>query len=308
MLPMNARMPPTAIAPTPTHPNQSGKAGWKQAQATAIRATPVVASNGLFISCSRVVVDWYLYSIFRIKSQATDMQIPILGVPISLDSKAKVLEKIGNFLREDRFHRIATVNPEFLVLASRDNRFRENLLSADLRVADGFGMVLAGLLQGEEVPRFPGADLLLDILSIAEKDEYSVFLAIRQDGLSSYEEIQSTLLKKYPKLFVSGTDSELGSIGNWKLEIGNSAIVFCNYGAPMQELFLARLQEAGIKSRLAIGVGGSFDYLTGKQKRAPQWLRAIGFEWLWRLILQPKRWRRIWNAVVVFPVKVLLKK
>ncbi len=236
------------------------------------------------------------------------MQIPILGVPISLDSKAKVLEKIGNFLREDRFHRITTVNPEFLVLASRDNRFRENLLSADLRVADGFGMVLAGLLQGEEVPRFPGADLLLNILSIAEKDEYSVFLAIRRDGLSSYEEIQSALLKKYHKLFVSGTDNELGSIENWKLEIENSTIVFCNYGAPMQELFLARLQEAGIKSRLAMGVGGSFDYLTGKQKRAPHWLRVLGLEWLWRLILQPKRWRRIWNAVVVFPIKVLLKK
>lgn len=236
------------------------------------------------------------------------MQIPILGVPISLDSKAKVLEKIGNFLREDRFHRIATVNPEFLVLASRDSCFRDNLLSADLRLADGFGMVLAGLLQGEEVSRFPGADLLLDILSLAEKDEYSVFLAIRQDGLSSYEEIQSALLKKYPKLFVIGTDNELGSIENWKLKIGNSAIVFCNYGAPMQELFLARLQEAGIKSRLAMGVGGAFDYLTGKQKRAPHWLRVLGLEWLWRFIQQPSRFRRIWNAVVAFPYKVLFKK
>lgn len=302
---MNVMMPPMAIAPTPTHPNQSGKAGWKQAQATATPATPVVTRNGLFISCSRVVVDWYLYSIFRIKSQATDMQIPILGVPISLDSKEKVLEKIGNFLREDRFHRIATVNPEFLVLASRDNRFRENLLSADLRVADGFGMVLAGLLQGEEVPRFPGADLLLNVLSIAEKDEYSVFLAIRQDGLSSYEEIHSALLKKYPKLFVSG---ENFSSSNRDPQCSTlDSIVICNFGAPEQEVFLESLRGNPRGIRLAIGVGGSFDFLTGKQKRAPHWLRVLGLEWLWRLILQPKRWRRIWNAVVVFPVKVSLR-
>lgn len=228
------------------------------------------------------------------------MQISILGVSINLDSKAKVLEKVGSFLREARFHRIATVNPEFLVLASRDNLFRENLLSADLRVADGFGMVLAGLLQGEEVPRFPGADLLQDILSIAERDEFSVFLALRKGGLSSYEEIRAALLQRYPKLFVVDSDNELDNIGN-------STIVLCNFGAPEQELFLETLRNNPNNVRLAMGVGGAFDFLTGKQKRAPQWLRVLGLEWLWRLILQPKRWRRIWNAVVVFPVKVLLR-
>lgn len=228
------------------------------------------------------------------------MQISILGVPISLDSKTKVLEKVGSFLREARFHRIATVNPEFLVLASRDNLFRENLLSADLRVADGFGMVLAGLLQGEEVPRFPGADLLQDILSIAERDEFSVFLALRKNSLSSYEEIRAALLQRYPRLFVVGTDNELDGMGN-------STIVLCNFGAPEQELFLETLRNNPNNVRLAMGVGGAFDFLTGKQKRAPQWLRVLGLEWLWRLILQPKRWKRIWNAVVVFPVKVLLK-
>jgi len=57
-----------------------------------------------------------------------------------------------------------------------------------------------------------------------------------------------------------------------------------------------------------MGVGGSFDYLTGKVKRAPQFIRAIGFEWFWRLLLQPNRWKRIWNAVIVFPIKVIFNK
>ncbi len=248
-----------------------------------------------------VVANWYLYSIFIIKSQEKEMQIPILGVPISLDSRTKVLEKIESFLRENRFHRIVTVNPEFLVLASRNALFRESILNADLRIADGFGLVLAGLLQGEDISRFPGVDLVHDILSLAERDGHAVFLALKKDGLSSYEEIRTVLLQKYPKLFSLGVNNELGSIGN-------STIVLCNFGAPEQEYFLEALRNNPGDVRLVVGVGGAFDFLTGKLRRAPQWLRVIGLEWLWRLILQPKRWRRIWNAVIVFPTKVLLKK
>ncbi|MFZ3032166.1 MAG: WecB/TagA/CpsF family glycosyltransferase, partial [Candidatus Moraniibacteriota bacterium] len=217
------------------------------------------------------------------------MQIEILGVPVSVDGRGRVLEKVGSYLREARFHRIATVNPEFLVLACQNNLFRENLRAADLRIADGFGMVLAGLLQGEEVPRFPGVDLLYDILSLAEKDGYPVFLAIRKDGLSSYEEIRQALLKKYPHLSISGLDMTIGDLKNYQLPATTYRLILCNFGAPDQELFLEGLRNTQGDIRLAMGVGGSFDYLTGKQKRAPKCLRAIGLEWLWRLILQP--WR-----------------
>jgi len=236
------------------------------------------------------------------------MQIQILGVPISVDERDRVLEKVRSFLREACFHRIATVNPEFLVLASRDNRFRQSLLTADLRVADGFGMVLAGLFQGEEVPRFPGVDLLHDILSLAEKDEYSVFLAIRQDGLSSYDEIRQALLKKYPRLSIGGLDMAANELKNYQLPATTYKLVLCNFGAPEQELFLESLRNTPGDVRLVMGVGGSFDFLTGKQKRAPKWLRALGLEWLWRLILQPMRFKRIWNAVVIFPIKVLFSR
>lgn len=59
---------------------------------------------------------------------------------------------------------------------------------------------------------------------------------------------------------------------------------------------------------LAMGVGGSFDFLTGKVKRAPSFWRFLGMEWLWRLLLQPKRWKRMWNAVIIFPIKIILNK
>ena len=219
----------------------------------------------------------------------------LLGVSISDGSREEILAQVRIFLTEPGFHRIATVNPEFLVLADRDQAFKDSLLTADLCVADGFGIVLAGWLLGKRVTRFPGADLLHEILAIAERDGHAIYLAIKKDGLSSYEEIRVALLKKYPRLSIES-------------DRRHARVVICSYGAPEQEVFLESLRSNPGDIRLAMGAGGSFDYLTGKQKRAPKWLRDIGLEWLWRLILQPKRCKRIWNAVVIFPMKVLVQK
>ena len=177
------------------------------------------------------------------------MNTEILGVAVASASRAEILAQVMTFFGESRFHRIATVNPEFLVMADYDPVFKQSLLSAQLCVADGIGIVLAGWLRRKNVTRFPGVDLLHEILTIAERDGHTVYLFIKKDGLSSYEEIRIALLKIYPALVVSGTDALLSGFENWKLEIGNSAIVLCNYGAPMQELFLANLKEAGYGCR-----------------------------------------------------------
>ncbi len=225
----------------------------------------------------------------------------ILGIPIDVLTREEILLRVKTFLKEPKFHQIATINPEFLREAEKNTDFRTVLLDTDLCVADGFGIVLAGLLRGTYIERFPGTDLMNEILSLANEQTLSVYLAVNKDGLSSFEEIKMAILKKYPRLIIDGANIDVWNFGNWKLEIGNSAIILCNFGAPVQELFLTQLKADFSALRLAMGVGGSFDYLTGKQKRAPQFLRAIGLEWLWRLIRQPKRWRRIWNALVVFP-------
>lgn len=226
----------------------------------------------------------------------------ILGVPIDVLTREDILTHVRGFLEEPRFHRIATVNPEFLLLAEKDEAFRAALLAADLRIADGFGIVLAGLLHGECIHRFPGADLMEEIFRIAEKKNQSVYLVVRKDGLSSYEEVRSAILKKYPSVKISGADID-PKIDNSQLVI-NTPVIFCNFGTPEQEIFLDSLKNQN-NIRLAMGVGGSFDYLTGRQKRAPKWIRTIGLEWLWRIILQPKRIKRIWNAVIVFPFRVI---
>ncbi len=238
----------------------------------------------------------------------------ILGIPIDNLSKKEVLNHIRGFLDEPRYHRTATVNPEFLLLAEQDAAFHEALLAADLRITDGFGIVLAGLLHGRCITRFPGADLMEAILEIANKHKLSIYLAVRADGLSSYEEVATAISKKYPGLNIDGANMDTESVCRIPYAgIGTDIrytkydILLCNFGAPEQELFLANLKNNPKNIRLGMGVGGSFDYLTGKLRRAPKCLRMFGLEWLWRLILQPKRFGRIWNAVIVFPWRCMTR-
>lgn len=226
---------------------------------------------------------------------------------ISIDnlSRADVLKQVNAWLSQSGFHRIATVNPEFLLLSEKNKAFRGALLSADLRVADGFGLHLPFFLAGETlIERIPGADLLPEILARCNEKRLSVGLMLDPGGLSKYEEIRAVLLQTYPDITVEKFAPEylLGTIP------APYHVVFCNYGAPLQEIVLAGLKGAPGSIRLAMGVGGAFDFLTNKVPRAPKAFRTIGIEWLWRLWQQPKRWRRIWNAVVVFPVKVLCQK
>lgn len=230
----------------------------------------------------------------------------ILDAEIDNLSRIDILTQVERFLDEPKFHQIATVNPEFLVEADRNLEFKNVLNSCDLRVADGFGITLASFFSGERLKcRFPGADLMEEVLKIANEKKLSVYLAVRSDGLSSYDEVRDILLRRYPGLRVDGEDIDMYQASEYKIQNTKYDILLCNFGAPAQELFLAKFKDEISELRIGMGVGGAFDYLAGKQKRAPKWLRAIGLEWLWRLICQPSRIIRIWNATVVFLFKVI---
>ena len=229
----------------------------------------------------------------------------VLEIPIDGTTRKGTLEGVKRFLESDSFHQIVTVNPEFVLLSEKDAIFRQALLSADMRIADGIGIVFAGLAQGILVERFSGADLMGEILKMCQEKELAVFLALRKDGLSSLGEIKSALAKKYPLLAVSGQEFDTNR-EDTKPNLSDSSVLLCNFGAPKQEVFLSSVRKHPENVRLAMGVGGAFDYLTGKVPRAPKLIRKLGLEWLWRLFLQPRRLGRIWNAVIVFPLHLIL--
>ncbi|MDP1884417.1 MAG: WecB/TagA/CpsF family glycosyltransferase [Candidatus Moranbacteria bacterium] len=237
----------------------------------------------------------------------------ILGVKIDNLSRQEILDKISVFLQEGGFHQIATVNPEFILQAQQDGEFKDILSRCDLNVADGVGIWFAFLRFGKYLKnRMAGTDLMEEILKIADTGKYRVFLAGYGGALSSWQEARDAILKKYPDVEISGATMD----GKRPIEcptgqpIGNYEVVFCNFGAPDQEKFLHSLKTLeNSKIRLAMGVGGSFDFLTGRIKRAPECIRMAGLEWLWRFLQEPGyRAKRIFKALVVFPVRVVLDK
>jgi len=230
----------------------------------------------------------------------------ILGVRIDNLEKKEILRRIKNCLIGNNFYQIATVNPEIILAAQKDEEYKKVLNSCDLNVADGIGIKLAFWRYGKKLKtRITGADLMGEILRIANNKGLKVFLTVNKNGLSSYEEVSASIKKVYPTIKISGV--------NWDKEISPSQfqidnfegckVIFCNFGHPHQELFLNKQKDAIIG--VAMGVGGSFDFWTGKQRRAPFWMRKIGLEWFFRLIQQPKRIKRIFNAIVIFPLKLI---
>lgn len=231
----------------------------------------------------------------------------ILGVKLDNFTRKEILAKVTTFLAEDSFHQIATINPEFILRAQKDVAFRDILNDCDLSVADGVGIWFAFLRFGKYLKsRMTGIDLMLEILKLAAENKLKVFLVSYVGALSSWEETREAILKIYPNLEIDGVDINKNST-NYQLLTTNFEVIFCSLGAPQQELFLHSLKIAeNARIRLVMGVGGSFDFLTGKRKRAPKFLQKIGLEWLWRFAQEPAyRAKRIWKAVVIFPIRVL---
>jgi N-acetylglucosaminyldiphosphoundecaprenol N-acetyl-beta-D-mannosaminyltransferase len=235
----------------------------------------------------------------------------ILGARVDNLEKKEILEKIEVFLAGDRPCQIVTVNPEFILEAQRDEEFKNILNSCELNIADGIGIKIAFWRFGEKLKtRIAGVDLMEKILQIASNRGLGIFLVVNKNGLGTWEETRDAILIKYPNLKIGGSNME--KFGNCYLEIGNCEkyeIIFANHGAPFQEKFLHSLKnQKNDRIRLAMGVGGSLDYLTGKVQRAPKWMRKLGLEWLFRLWKQPNRFQRIFNAVIIFPIKIIINK
>jgi N-acetylglucosaminyldiphosphoundecaprenol N-acetyl-beta-D-mannosaminyltransferase len=198
--------------------------------------------------------------------------------------------------RRDGCRLVATVNPEFVMRARRDPAFRAALDSASLALADGDYVLWAARRQGHQLrERVAGSDLVPELASLAARRGYRLFLLGGAPGVA--EEAARRLVRRNPDLVVAGThagsplpedDAEsLARIGSARPDI-----LLVAYGAPHQELWIARHRER-LQVPVAMGVGGALDFLAGRVPRAPLWMREVRLEWLFRLLRQPWRARRM---------------
>jgi len=213
--------------------------------------------------------------------------IKILGIGLNSTSISEVLRKIEKRIRDNQKTFIVTPNPEFLVFGQQNPWFKEILNSADISLPDGVGLVWAGRILGRPLKgRVTGADLTVGLLELAVKNRWQVGVVGARRGMVEERRRQVEILRqKYPGLKILALEDTPG----WQKE--RLEIVFACQGMGEQEKWIVKhLPTSG--SLVFLGAGGSLDFLSGFARRAPLVIRLIGFEWFWRLIHQPCRWRR----------------
>ncbi len=235
--------------------------------------------------------------------------IDILGVPVHAVTMADTLALVEHYMAEPRLHQIATVNPEFVMAAQSDPDFRRVLHAADLCIPDGVGLLFAARRQGRSLPeRVPGSELVYHLAEQAAQHGWPLFLLGAGAGVAA--EAARLLVERYPGLVIAGTfagspAAEENDDIVRRINDSGAALLFVAYGAPKQDKWIARNRANLPAVRVAVGVGGSLDFVTGRSVRAPAWMQRLGLEWLHRLIREPWRWRRMlalprfaWRVVV----------
>lgn len=242
----------------------------------------------------------------------------LLGIRFDTLRPSAVLEQLRSWLNTNEQHTVFTPNPEMLVKARTDAYFTTILNSASLSLCDGKG---TALFAQEKVYRFPGVDVMQALCGIAAEHGAPIFLL--GSGVDAVVEATAAQLQqRFAKLRIVGIDKgpmvEEKSDGSLlvrnneallqQINEAKPIILFVAFGMGKQEKWIYENLAKLPSVKIAMGVGGSFDYISGLVGRAPLLLRQFGLEWAYRLVKQPQRLQRIWNATGVFTYLVLLEK
>ena len=231
--------------------------------------------------------------------------VAILGVAIDNLMMKEVLDAVEAQIAEGGFHQVATANVDFLINSVSDEELRETLVRCDIVLADGMPLVWASYLMGSRLKeRVAGADLVPQLASLSAERGYRLFLL----GASEESSVGASewMLKNYPGTCIVGRycpkhlpleEMDHEDILS-RIEETKPDILLVAFGNPKQEKWLA-MHRHRLKVPACIGVGGSFDFLSGRTLRAPLWMRRYSLEWLYRTIQDPSRLaKRYANNVV----------
>jgi N-acetylglucosaminyldiphosphoundecaprenol N-acetyl-beta-D-mannosaminyltransferase len=238
-----------------------------------------------------------------------DRRVDILGVGFDRVALIDAVAQIEACLDRGERTFIITANPEFVMLCREDPELAAIAAGADLVVPDGTGAVVAARLLGDPLPgRAPGRLLVDRLAALATERRLSMFLLGGAPGIA--ERAAATLRARHPELRIAGTyagsaDDDADVLP--RVVAAAPDVVLVAFGMPKQERWIARNLPQLPSARVAVGVGGSLDYLAGAAKAPPAVIHAVGLEWLWRLLRDPKRWRRQ-RVLPVFVLLVLLAR
>lgn len=237
-------------------------------------------------------------------------QQKILGFNVDLFSYKKALNYLENKMDNSIGAHVVTINPEMIELGNKNQEFANMLNNADFIIPDGIGIRIALKMNGIEQEQIPGVEFAKDMIKICANKQYPIAL------IGAKEEIliktKEKLLKEYPGLIISysrngyfNEEQEQGIIS--ELAEKQPKLILLALGAPKQDFFTSKCKQQ-LPHSTFIGVGGSFDVWSGEVKRAPMFYRKIGCEWLYRVLKQPSRFKRIFPTLPLFLIKVIIEK
>ena len=227
------------------------------------------------------------------------LRVRIGQLDVDVVTFAEALERIASMVESKAGGAVFTPNVDHVVKAERDAAFREAYARADLILADGMPLVWASRLLGPSLPeKVSGSDLLLPLMQLAAERRWRVYLVGGGPGVANES---GQRLQAEHGVQIAGTDSPVvGPDGAAdrsertleRLRAAQPDLVLVALGTPKQERWIDRFADQ-LAPAVVIGVGASFDFLTGRVRRAPEWMSRAGLEWLFRLAHEPRRlWRR----------------
>ena len=240
----------------------------------------------------------------------------VLGVRVDRVSQLQALDLVDQMIALFRAsgntlpcQQIVTVNTEFVMAAQKNIEFCQTINNAALVVADGIGVVWATRFVGFPTPeRITGTDMLVALAKRCAERGYRLYLLGAAPGVA--EQTGVCLQALAPGLQIAGTYAGTPALAEEdaiieRIHAANTDVLCVAYGAPSQELWIFR-NLPRLPAAVAIGVGGAYDFLSGRQRRAPRAMQRIGLEWLYRFYREPWRWKRM-LAIPRFMLLVLLK-
>ena len=229
--------------------------------------------------------------------------VHILGVRIDNVTFDEAIERALQVLKGKKQTFFTTPNPEICLRAHSDSKYRDILNKSELNTPDGTGLLkLCPTLK----ERVTGSDLSKKLIQLSKKHAYSIFFL----GASEESNRKTAEYATQNGALIAGRSSGDPDDPQVLTQIVKAEpdLILIAYGATRQEEWIMQNLTSLPSIKLAIGIGGSFDFISGTRTRAPKWMQKLSLEWLFRLIQEPSRWRRIWNAVVIFPLTVFFYK
>lgn len=222
------------------------------------------------------------------------MKTDIMGLQFDNITMEEALDAAKALLQGEHAARVVTPNAEIAYEALHDENMRTLLNSAELMLPDGAGVVLASkILKTPLKQKVAGVDFADGLLGVLETTGQSLYLLGSKPGIG--ELAAQKMMQKHPKLRIAGIadgyfQDEAPVID--KINASGADVLFVCLGAPKQEQFMARHQKV-LHVKLMAGLGGTLDSFAGTVKRAPKWMIRLNLEWLYRLIKEPKRFKRM---------------